>query len=96
MEYALPECRTFMAENELNKEEYIMVAKLSAILEVADILDRNHRDKISEVEVSLKDKILVITTDTMEDITLEKSLLNKKSSFFAEVYGVTPKIKRKK
>lgn len=82
--------------NNLKLNDYLNIAKLSAILKLASILDRSHKHKFKNIEVQLKESVLVIMTDTLEDITLEKSLLSKKSEFFKEIFGVKPKLKRKK
>lgn len=82
--------------NHIELADYLAIAKLSAILRLADILDKSHKQKFNNIEIQLKNSVLLIITDTLEDITLEKSLLNKKSEFFMEVYGVKPKLKRKK
>ena len=82
--------------NHIELNDYLDIAKLSAILRLADILDKSHKYKFKNIEIQLKNSVLLIITDTLEDITLEKSLLNKKSDFFIEVYGVKPKLKRKK
>ena len=92
--YDLPRFSDMPNYIELN--DYLDIAKLSAILRLADILDKSHKCKFKNIEIQLKNSVLLIITDTLEDITLEKSLLNKKSDFFIEVYGVKPKLKRKK
>ena len=80
----------------LSKEEYLRVAKLTAILRVANGLDRTHKQKFKDVRVYIKDRELVITVDTKADITLEKGLFNNRASFFEEVYGIRPVIRQKK
>ena len=80
----------------LSREEYLRVAKLTAILRVANGLDRTHKQKFKDVKVFIKDKELVITVDTKADITLEKGLFNNRASFFEEVYGYKPVIRQKK
>ncbi len=80
----------------LSKEEYLRVAKLTAILRVANGLDRTHKQKFKDVKVYIKDRELVITVDTKADITLEKGLFNNRASFFEEVYGIRPVIRQKK
>ncbi len=76
--------------------DYLTVAKLTAILRVANGLDRSHKQKFKDVKTVLKDGTLIITVDTDEDITLEKGLFQNKADFFEEVYGVRPVIKQKK
>lgn len=80
----------------LSKEEYLRVTKLTAILRVANGLDRTHKQKFKDVKVYIKDKELVITVDTKADITLEKGLFNNRASFFEQVYGIRPVIRQKK
>ena len=72
------------------------MAKLTAILEVANGLDRSHKQKFKDVKTVLKDGNLVITVDTDEDITLEKGLFKERAEFFEEVFSVRPVIKQKK
>ena len=80
----------------LSWEAYLMIAKLTAILRVANGLDRSHKQKFQNVKTSLKDDQLVITVDTTEDITLETGLLTTRAKFFEEVYSVRPVIKQKR
>lgn len=80
----------------LSREVYLTIAKLTAILRVANGLDRSHKQKFKEFKLLLKDDTLVINVDTPEDITLEKGLLTARAQFFEEVYSVTPVIKQKR
>ena len=58
-------------------------AKLTAILRVANALDRSHRQKIREIKVTLKDNhTMQILVDTTEDLTLEQALFGEKAEFF--------------
>ena len=79
-----------------SKEDYLRVAKLTAIIRVANGLDRTHKQKFKDVTVSLKDKGLVINVDTTADITLEKGLFTNRAEFFKEVFGIEPIIRQKK
>lgn len=77
----------------LDKEAYLKIAKLTAILKVANGLDRSHKQKFKNIKASIKDEQLIITIDTPVDITLEKGLFNRRADFFEEVYSVKPVIK---
>ena len=81
---------------ELSKEEYIRVAKLTAILRIANGLDRTHKQKFKDVKVVISEGELIITVDTKADITLEKGLFTNRAAFFEEVYGIKPVIRQKK
>lgn len=87
---------TFAASSALNREEYRKVCKLAAILRISNAMDRSHKQKIKEIRVVLKDTRMILTVDTLEDITLEQGLLSEKAEFFEDVFGVTPVLRRKK
>ena len=80
----------------LDQESYLRIAKLTAILRVANGLDRSHKQKFKDVKTILKDDVLTITVDTKEDITLEKGMFSHRADFFEEVYSVKPVIKQKR
>lgn len=80
----------------LDKNEYLIMAKLTAILRVANGLDRSHKQKFSDIKANLKEGELIITVDTQADITLEKGLFAHRADFFEEVYSIRPVIKQKK
>jgi len=85
------------ASSLLGKEEYMKIAKLTAILRVANALDRSHRQKIREIKVTLKDNhTMQILVDTTEDLTLEQALFGEKAEFFEEVYSIRPVLKAKR
>lgn len=80
----------------LDKESYLIIAKLTAILRLANSLDRSHKQKLKGTKASLKDGELILTVNTQEDITLEKGFFEAGTDFFKEVFSVTPVLKQKK
>ncbi|HIZ43953.1 MAG TPA: exopolyphosphatase [Firmicutes bacterium] len=80
----------------LTKEMRIIIAKLTAILKVANAMDRSHKQKFKNVRVSVKDQQMFLTTDSDENIMLEESQFRQKADFFEEVYGIRPVLKKKK
>ncbi len=80
----------------LDKEAYLVVAKLTAILRSANSLDRSHKQKLKGVKAQLKENQLILTVDTQEDITLEKGFFEERAGFFQEVFSVAPVLKQKK
>lgn len=82
--------------SKLDKEAYLKIAKLTAILKLANGLDRSHKQKFKDIKVNLKDHDLVVTVNTNEDITLEKGMLVERSDFFEEVFSIRPVIKQRK
>ncbi len=85
-----------LASSKIDKNSYLIIAKLTAILRVANALDRSHKEKFKSVNVKRKEKQLIITVNTFEDITLEKGLFREKADFFEEVFSIRPVIKQKK
>lgn len=79
----------------LGIDSYLIITKLTAILRLANVMDRSHKQKFKNAKAVIKDKELVITTVTNEDITLEKGLFPEKADFFEEVYSIRPVIKQK-
>jgi len=75
---------------DFGKEEYLTVAKLTAILRLANALDRSHKQKVSEVKGNLVGSELILTVNTLEDMTLEKGIFASRADFFREVFCVTP------
>lgn len=79
-----------------DQASYLKMAKLTAILRLANGLDRSHKQKFKNVKTALKDGQLIITVDTNDDITLEKGLFGASAMFFEEVYSVRPVIRQKR
>ncbi|MBR1441125.1 MAG: exopolyphosphatase, partial [Lachnospiraceae bacterium] len=80
----------------MSEDDYLIIAKLTAILRVANALDRSHKQKFKDVKMSLKDGKLEISVDTRDDITVEKGLFKNRADFFEEVFFVKPVIRQKK
>lgn len=82
-------------DSSLDRNAYLVMAKLTAILRVAHGLDRSHKQKFKGVKIAVKDSKLVFTVETNADITLEKGLFAQKVAFFEEVYNLSPVIRQK-
>ena len=82
--------------SKLDKKAYLTIAKLTAILKLANGLDRSHKQKFKDIKIVLKNHDLIITVNTNEDITLEKGMIQERSDFFEEVYSIRPIIKQKR
>jgi exopolyphosphatase/guanosine-5'-triphosphate,3'-diphosphate pyrophosphatase len=80
---------------DIDRESYLVIAKLTAILKVANGLDRSHKQKFKDIKAALKDEQLILTVDSSVDITLEKGLFAKRAEFFEEVFSVKPVIRQK-
>lgn len=82
--------------DELGAGDYMTIAKLTAILRIANAMDRSHKQKASDYHIVVKNKQLIITIDTLSDLTLERGLFDSKAKFFEQVYGIKPVLKQKR
>ena len=83
-------------ETGMNRENYLLTAKLAAILRLANAMDRSHYQKVSGLSVTLKDRTLSLVVDSARDVSLELGLLKDKTAFFEEVFGIRLVMKRKR
>ena len=74
----------------LDKESYLTVAKLTAILRLANSLDRSHKQKFKNIKMAVRDDKLHITMETKDSIALEKGMFEEKADFFEKVFSVRP------
>lgn len=72
------------------------IAKLVAILRLADALDDSHQQKITELSISLKEGEAIITAYSTQDLALEKWAFARKAQLFEEVYGLKPILKQRR
>ncbi len=80
----------------LQRADYLTVAKLTAILRIANEVDRGHRQKYKTVKTSFKKDVLTVTVDSAQNMTLEIGMMAEKKQFFEDVFGVKLNIRQKK
>ncbi len=73
---------------ELTPNQKVNVSKLSAIIRLADAIDRSHRQKASKGEAALRGEELIITVTSREDMSLEGWTFSDKAGFFEDVFGI--------
>ncbi len=74
----------------------VLVAKLTAILRLADAMDRSHRQKLTDCKLNTKAGNLVISTAYEGDLSLEKLIVESQADFFEEMFGIRPVLKQKR
>ena len=79
-----------------SKQDYLTVAKLTAILRLANSLDRSHKQKFLECKATLQDNELILAVESLEDISLEQGFFDHSAEFFGEVFSIQPVLKLKK
>lgn len=82
-------------ENIYSKRD-IRLAKLSAILQMANSLDRSHKQKIKNFSLELKNNKLILEVYYMGDLSLEILSFNSHKDFFREIFGIEFVLKQKK
>jgi exopolyphosphatase/guanosine-5'-triphosphate,3'-diphosphate pyrophosphatase len=87
-----------LAERSLvsDRAAYLTVAKLTAILRLSGSLYRSREPKFREVKAALKDRQLLITVETQEEILLEQAVFEERGEFFREVYNIEPVLRQKR
>jgi exopolyphosphatase/guanosine-5'-triphosphate,3'-diphosphate pyrophosphatase len=73
----------------LDRADRTTVLKLAAILQVADGLDRAHRQTVSNVGCSVNDHIASFAVEATGECDLEIWSAERKSVWFSDVFGVT-------
>ncbi|CAM3025395.1 exopolyphosphatase [Sporolactobacillus spathodeae] len=77
----------------LPTEYRLVVAKLAALLRIADALDDSRQQKVDKIRVSLAHDRVVITAESADDLSLERLTFEEKAAYFEEVYGIMPQLK---
>ena len=72
----------------LPRTERMIILKLTAILRVADALDRGHGQKLSDISFNLSNDALTIKTKNHQNISLERLAILQKGDFFESVFGL--------
>ena len=75
-------------------EEYFKIIKLTAMLRVANALDKSHKQKAKNVKMSINAKNeLVICVDAQDSLTLERGLFEDKTKAFVDAFDIKPIIR---
>lgn len=77
----------------LSPDDRERVRKLSAIIRVADALDRAHLGKVSVLDIALKKDALYLTIESDQDLALEVWTVERKSDLWREVFGREVRVK---
>lgn len=72
----------------LPRAERMTILKLTAIIRVADALDRSHCQKFSDLSFSISNDTFTIRTKNQHNTSLEKVALSQKGDFFESVFGL--------
>ena len=79
---------------EMSAEIMPLVAKIAALVRLADAMDRSYKQKIKSCRVNVKNGVMKVEAVTLEDLTIEEWTFASKASFFEEVYGLQAVLER--
>ena len=80
--------KSHLIYNSLTTQDKILVQKLSALLRIANALDRSHKQKIKNIEVRFnKAQDITLVAETQDPCLLEKADFADKKELFEEVTG---------
>lgn len=79
---------------EIDKSMAAVVAKLAAIIRMADAMDRSYLQKIKGCTVNVKDNVLTVSAKCNVDMALEEWTFEAKANFFEEVFGLKAILER--
>jgi len=87
----------FLLSDDINLQKMepadrLIIAKLLAILRIADALDRSHASKVKDIKLQMKSRKLRLKIISDQRILLEKWSIETKSEFFEDVFGLKPEI----
>lgn len=85
-----PPAPTHLNYISLPREDRIVVSKLSAILRVADALDRDHSGRVADAAFEKSGDRLIIRPRQNLDFSLERLSLADKGTMFEDVFGMLP------
>ena len=74
----------------IDQKAKIKIFKITALLKVADSLDRSHNQPINNLDIKIKKDNLKILIQTYKDLEFEKWSLNSKSKLFTKIFGIKP------
>ncbi len=73
----------------LSRPDRVRVDQMASILRIADALDRQHLQRVTDVEVEVRGLELVLSLHGEGDMLLERWAVGRKKGLFEETYGFT-------
>jgi exopolyphosphatase/guanosine-5'-triphosphate,3'-diphosphate pyrophosphatase len=76
----------------MEQKDRLIIAKLLALLRLADALDRSHSSKVKDIKMQIKNRKLKLRINSNKKLMLEKWSIETKSEFFEDIFGLKPEI----
>ena len=71
----------------LPRSDRMTILKLTAILRIADAMDRGHIQQFSDFKIEIRQNTMYIKTINTKNTVLEKIAMSEKSGMFESVFG---------
>jgi exopolyphosphatase / guanosine-5'-triphosphate,3'-diphosphate pyrophosphatase len=79
--------RSHLAYISLDRQDRITVAKLAAILRVANALDAEHAQKVDDVRLVARDNVWMLELEGTGDLTMERLAATARADMFGQTFG---------
>ncbi len=76
----------------LHVQEKLTVSKLSAIFQLANALDKSHKDKLKNLKISVEGDRVIFKASASGDTLLERWAFDEAAQFFKTVFGMSPEL----
>lgn len=83
-----PPQKNHAAYMSLSPSDRMVVTKLSAIIRIAELLDRGHGLHIADMRIEKNNNNLILHCETNYDLSLERIHLKSRATMFEDVYGL--------
>ena len=71
----------------LARSDRMCILKLTAIVRIADAMDRSHGQSLRDLSIQLKNESLVMRIKNSKNVAFERIALSEKSDLFESVFG---------
>lgn len=71
----------------LPRSDRMTILKLTAILRIADAMDRGHIQKFSDFSIKIQKNVMYLQTKNSQNTVLEKIAMSEKSGMFESIFG---------
>jgi len=81
------------AMENMSEDEARRITAMTALLRVADGLDREHRQHVSAIHARIKKGVVIVDVEGEGDLLLERTALKKRAHLFERTFGTDLKIR---
>ncbi len=83
------------SEQAMGLSDYLIVARLTAIMRLSNSLDQSYTQKAEAFTISKKDGMMIVTITSKVSFLLEAGMFRETTDFFEEIFDVKPILKLK-